>query len=102
MIESAAPDNPSVFTYDNLNRLTSSTDRFGKAVSYEYDAVGNRTGLTYPADDVNPARTVTYGYDAANRLATITDWAAQQTAYTSECCTVLVPVVCEVSRSSIS
>ena len=83
--ESAAPGSPSVYAYDNLNRLTSSTDRFGMTVGYSYDVVGNRTSLTYPADGVNPARTVTYGYDGANRLTTITDWASRQTVYTYEC-----------------
>ena len=70
------------FVYDVLNRLLSSTDSFGKTVEYSYDAVGNRIGITYPADSVNPARTVTYAYDAANRLDTIIDWDARVWDYT--------------------
>ncbi len=33
------------FTYDELNRLTSSQDRYGQTVGYDYDAVGNRISL---------------------------------------------------------
>jgi YD repeat-containing protein len=36
------------WTYDNLNRPTSVNDALGKTISYDYDAVGNRTQLTYP------------------------------------------------------
>ncbi|MCK4342414.1 MAG: hypothetical protein KAY37_11905 [Phycisphaerae bacterium] len=60
----------SSFTYDDLNRLRSTTDSFGKVVQYDYDPVGNRTTLTYPDN-----KQVTYGYDTVNRLTTITDWA---------------------------
>ncbi|MBU0640926.1 MAG: hypothetical protein KKB50_18845 [Planctomycetes bacterium] len=78
------PEGSSTFVYDDLNRLTSDTDRFGMTVGYSYDPLGNRVGLTYP-----DAKQVTYGYDAANRLETITDWAARQTTYTYECCSRL-------------
>lgn len=68
----------SSFTYDELNRLESSTDSYGQTVGYSYDPVGNRISLTYP-----DSKEVTYGYDTANRLTTITDWAdpARETAY---------------------
>lgn len=79
MTESAAPDNPSLFGYDALNQLVSSVDRFGMRVDYGYDLVGNRTRLVYPGNKV-----LTYGYDAANRLTSISDWAqpSRVTTYT--------------------
>jgi len=63
-----------IFSYDELDRLISSTDSFDKTVQYGFDIKGNRTSLTYPADSTNPIRTVAYTYDIANRLNTITDW----------------------------
>jgi len=65
------------YTYDELDRLTSDTDSFGKTVQYGYDIIGNRTGITYPADSNNPARTVNYTYDKANRLDKVIDWAGR-------------------------
>ncbi|MBN1489882.1 MAG: hypothetical protein JXA69_08195 [Phycisphaerae bacterium] len=70
------------WVYDELDRLTSSTDSFGKQVQYGYDLAGNRTSVAYPADSTNPARTVVYAYDQANRLDSLTDWAARVTDYT--------------------
>ncbi|MFA6424700.1 MAG: SUMF1/EgtB/PvdO family nonheme iron enzyme [Phycisphaerae bacterium] len=70
------------FVYDELDRLTSSTDCFGKQVLYGYDITGNRNSVTYPADANNPARTVTYQYDTANRLKKITDWLSHNWTYT--------------------
>jgi len=72
------------YTYDELDKLTSSTDSFGKTVQYDYDIIGNRTSITYPADSTNPARTVNYTFDKANRLDTITDWAARTWDYTMD------------------
>jgi RHS repeat-associated protein len=72
----------SSFVYDELDRLTSSTDSFGKQVQYGYDITGNRTGITYPSDSNNPARTVVCKYDKANRLDKITDWADRIWDYT--------------------
>lgn len=76
------PTGTSTFVYDQLDRLTSSTDSYGKEVLYSYDLAGNRTSLTYPADSTNPARAVAYAYDNANRLDAITDWASRVTDYT--------------------
>lgn len=72
------------YAYDELDRLISSNDSFGKAVQYNYDINGNRTGITYPADSTKPARTVNYTYDAANRLDKITDWASRGWDYTTD------------------
>ena len=61
---------------DALNRLVSVNDPFGKTVSYDYDASGNRVSVTYP-----DAKTVTYGYDALNRMTSATNWLSGVTAY---------------------
>jgi RHS repeat-associated protein len=64
------------WAYDGLNRVTSVTDPFGKLIGYTHDAVGSRTGLTYP-----DGRQVTYAYDAANRLTSVIDWDLGTTGY---------------------
>jgi RHS repeat-associated protein len=69
------------YAYDELDRLVSSTDSFSKQVQYGYDIVGNRTSITYPADSNNPARTVIYTYDKANRLDKIIDWSGRTWDY---------------------
>ncbi len=53
------------YSYDNLNRLQSVTDASG-ITSYGYDAVGNRTSISYP----NGASQV-YVYDDLNRLTSL-------------------------------
>ncbi|MDP1624658.1 MAG: RHS repeat-associated core domain-containing protein [bacterium] len=55
------------WTFDKLNRPTAIQDPFGSTVGYGYDAAGNRTSLTYPST----TGTVTYTYDAGNRLTTV-------------------------------
>ena len=50
-------------TYDDLDRLETETDSYGRILEYAYDNVGNRSSLTDP--DGN--RTV-YEYDDLNRL----------------------------------
>ncbi len=37
----------SIYTYDDLNRMTSYTDPFGKGAGYGYDDNGNSTSLIY-------------------------------------------------------
>ncbi len=72
------------WNYDALGRPTSITDPFGDTVGYSYDAVGNRTGLTLrqAQDDAYPdGKSVSYGYDAGNRLTQVTDWAQGVTSY---------------------
>jgi YD repeat-containing protein len=51
--------------YNTLDLPTSITQPFGN-VSYDYDALGNRTQLTYPDLSV-----VTYEYNLVNRLETV-------------------------------
>ena len=63
---------------NDLGQLDTFTDSVGNAIAYKYDGAGNLTELTYPG---SPARTVTYAYDTADRLATVTDWAARVTRF---------------------
>ncbi|HXQ92906.1 MAG TPA: hypothetical protein VN739_07845, partial [Nitrososphaerales archaeon] len=53
------------YTYDNLNRLNSSTGPWG-TIKYTYDPAGNRVKL------VQGSATTTYTYNAYNRLNTAT------------------------------
>lgn len=52
------------YQYDPLYRLTSATYSAGAVYTYTYDAVGNRQTM------VSPEGSVSYTYDAANRLTT--------------------------------
>jgi RHS repeat-associated protein len=52
-------------TYDALGRLTSETQPYGSA-SYQYDAAGNRTRLTW-----GDGHYVAYDYDSVNRVIKI-------------------------------
>lgn len=65
-----------IYTYDALNRLATSTDAAGQVVSFAYDRTSLRTGVTYPS-----GATVTYGYDSNGWLQRVTD-AAGSTVYT--------------------
>ncbi|MCP4993826.1 MAG: RHS repeat protein, partial [Gammaproteobacteria bacterium] len=70
------------YTYDDINRISSVTDRYGKTISYGYDKAGNRTDLTYPADPTYPGnKSISYDYDDANRLKSLTDWLNKKTEY---------------------
>jgi RHS repeat-associated protein len=65
----ATNENGTVYvSYDNRYRVASFSDVFFYGVSYNYDAVGNRTKLK-----VNGTTYVTYTYDAANRLTGLAD-----------------------------
>ncbi len=54
-------------TFDDFDRLAAITNGDGKALSYSYDANGNRTQLRDPDN-----RLTTYTYDANNRLTSVT------------------------------
>jgi len=64
------------FLYDDLKRLTSFTDVYGKTISYGYDKAGSLTTLTYPDGKI-----VHYEYDKADRLTKVTDWLNNVTSY---------------------
>jgi RHS repeat-associated protein len=68
-LTSAANDAGTVsFTYDNRNRIKTSTDVFAHTIEYVYDENGNRNLLK-----LDGAAHTGYIYDAANRLTTLTD-----------------------------
>ncbi len=58
--------NSHAFTYDALNRLTSSRDPLNLATTYQYDPVGNLVNMV----DAN-GHTTSYQHDALNRPTTI-------------------------------
>ncbi len=64
------------YTYDALNRRLSATDYQGRTLQWEYDAVGNRAAMVYPATSTGSGqvRRVEMAYDAADQLATLTDF----------------------------
>ena len=64
-----AEDNDSVvtFDFDSLSRVVSETLN-GCATTSSYDGVGNRLSCNYPG-----GRSLSYDYDARNRLTTVTD-----------------------------
>ena len=70
----ADPATTSYF-YDSLDRLTNTTYPDGKSVQYAYDQAGNRISLSYPGGTAS----LTYAYDAANRLSQITQGTLQWT-----------------------
>jgi RHS repeat-associated protein len=72
------------YVYDSLNRLQSVTDGASNVVTYAYDPAGNKTCLSYPnggavtcQDALLGTGLVSYGYDAANRTVSMTDWVTQ-------------------------
>jgi RHS repeat-associated protein len=72
-------------TYDPFGELTATTNEVGKTVSYSYDADGDTTGTTYPLPSSATwatTHTVTYGYNKANLLASVTDFNGRQIAIT--------------------
>ena len=56
------------FAYDANNGLTGATDSNNRSIYYKYDSSGNRTQMISPDGKVT-----SYGYDANNRLAIITN-----------------------------
>lgn len=55
-------------TYNDRGWITSQTDANGKTTSYQYDAVGRITKVTYPDNTFQ-----TYSYDVSNDTVTYTD-----------------------------
>lgn len=77
-LQSATNENGTVYLgYDSRYRVNSVFDPFNYGVSYNYDAVGNRTKLS-----LNGATYATYTYDAANRLANLADGGGQNFPHT--------------------
>jgi RHS repeat-associated protein len=67
----------STYTYDEADRLISTTNSAGKTVGYRYDLSGNRTRLIYP-----DGTSVAYAFDKGDELSSLTDWASRAVGYT--------------------
>lgn len=66
-------------TFDALNRMTSRANALhSETVAYSYTPTNAIATLLYPGE-TSP---VVYGYDAMNRLRSVTDWASRATSYT--------------------
>ncbi|MBN1508617.1 MAG: RHS repeat protein [Sedimentisphaerales bacterium] len=95
-----ARDQPTSYSYDGFSRLIRVVDAEGHAVSFEYDDPDNLTGISASAGSVALAydtqdrlssvtygdsqdgRSYTYGYDAADRLTTVTSPDGTVSSYT--------------------
>jgi YD repeat-containing protein len=66
----------SSFAYDQLGRLTKTTDGHGDGISYEYDLDDEPTKIIYPN-----GKSVTRAYDKAGRLKSVTDWSERATKF---------------------
>jgi RHS repeat-associated protein len=64
------------FVYDKLGRVTSTTDVWGQAINYTYDANGSRTKMSFGS-----TTKATYTYDAINRVTKIADGSNLATTY---------------------
>ena len=64
------------YAYVSLERLSTTTNGAGSAVSYGYDLDNNVTSLTYPGGHV-----LTQAYDGAGRESRVTDWLANATTF---------------------
>jgi RHS repeat-associated protein len=75
----------SSYIYDPFGELTSATNGADQAVGYSYDADGDTTGITYPlsaAATWATTDTVSYGYDHADNLTSVTDFNSHQISIT--------------------
>jgi YD repeat-containing protein len=54
---------------DSLNRLSAYTDDYGNQLTYAYDAASQLSSITLPG-----GKTVTYQYDHLHRLSKVSDW----------------------------
>jgi RHS repeat-associated protein len=64
-------------SFDPFDELTSTTNGAGQTTSYAYDLDGNLTGISYPLGSGATwasTDTVTYTYDHADQLASVTDF----------------------------
>ena len=67
----------SSFVFDESGQMLSATSPGPKTVGYRYDLDGHRTKLIYP-----DATAVSYVFDKAGRLGSLTDWASRGVTYT--------------------
>jgi RHS repeat-associated protein len=67
----------SSFTYDPFGELVSTTNGAGKTIGYGYDSLGDEVSVTYPLGSGATwatSQNVTYGYDQARHLTSVTDF----------------------------
>lgn len=62
-----------VYNYDAAGNLVERIDRNGRTQAYEYDALNRLETEQWLDDDSNPTRTISYGYDAASQLQSLSD-----------------------------
>jgi RHS repeat-associated protein len=65
-----------IYTYDELERLTETKDGHGDVVKYEYNLGNEPTKITYPNGEP-----VTHAYDKDDRLESVTDWHSHTTKF---------------------
>lgn len=71
------------YAYDGAGNLVSHTDRRGVVTTTAYDVLGRPTRVAYGVDALGGAEsTVTYGYDAADRLVEVNDSTSGRTRLT--------------------
>jgi RHS repeat-associated protein len=71
----------SSYVYDPFGELTSADNGAGQTTGYGYNADGQVTGITYPlpaAATWAATDTVSYGYDHADQLSSVTDFNGHQ------------------------
>jgi RHS repeat-associated protein len=73
----------SSYVYDPFEEVTSADNGAGKITTYGYSADGQVTGITYPLPSAasswdNNNTTVSYGYDNADELTSVTDFNGHQ------------------------
>ncbi len=77
MVETVTKDEKSiVYEYQTIGLDIKSITYDGIKVSYSFDLNGNVKTITYPGD-----KTVTYYYDALNRVESVTDWNNNTTSF---------------------
>ena len=69
------------FQWDAFSRMVSSTDSAANVVGYTYDLAGRLLTIAYPAGAAGAGGTVTRAYDAAGRLASVSDFAGLTTHF---------------------
>lgn len=73
----------SSFVFDPFSEVSSATNGAGQTIGYAYDADGDTTGITYPLPSTATwasTDTVSYGYDKADELTSMSDFNGHQVA----------------------